>query len=245
MGLAALALAGCRIREPGPRWVEPHGQGQFKAIAASSRGLTALGKTSGVYRFPGDFGRPWVPIWHGVAIGVAATDVTSFGLTATGELWRLDRSASLWRTLPPGATALYRGANTDLLAVVDGHLVRVGDSSLEKFACAFAVRSASSQGSKTYVVKADGSVWLAEGERCDPVDIGGAVDELAATIDSLYILRAGRPFVIDKGRAVALPLPIVIRADKRREVHLQSLAASARMLWALSTEGSAFQLLDP
>jgi hypothetical protein len=241
--MAAFALVACRIHEAQPRWVEPHGQGQFTAIAASARGLTALGTVPGVYDFPGDWGRNWVPRWQGAAVSVAATDKVSFALTASGEIWRLSGGASPWRTVK-GATALYAGPSSELLATVDGELVKVKADSLEKHPCSPNVRSVSTRGSKSYIVKTDGSVWLSEGDRCDAFDVGGPVDDLAVTARSTYVLRGGVPFVVNRGRIVALPRPRVFRNDQSREVSVRALSASAYVLWALSAEGNAFQLLE-
>jgi len=244
LGAVFLASA-CRISEPKPRWTEAHGLGQFKAIAASARGVVALGASSGFYKAPGDWGRNWIPLGSGTAVALAANDSAAFALSGTGEILRIEGSAAHWRTLPAGVSALFGGPDNGLLAVVDGALHRVEKDSITEFVCSVPARSVSARGSKAYVVKPDLSLWVAEQGRCEPVALDGPVEEVAATRTSVYVLYAGRPFVIAGRQRVSLPLPEVIRTDVAREVALRAISASANVLWALSVEGSAFQFAAP
>jgi hypothetical protein len=243
--LVVALLPGCRIADPKPRWVEVHGQGYFRAIAASSRGAAAIGHRSGLYTYPGDWGRPWIQAWSGSAVGVAANGSANYALAADGQIWRIARGVTLWREGGANISAIFGGPHDELFAIVDGAAKRLTRTALEPMPCSVQVRSIAATDAAVYLLGVDGRLWNATTEACPLIDVGGPVDSVAATKLGFYFLRAGVVFEVKGGRTRELAPPRIIRNSKFQQESVMSLSASAYTLWALTNEQHAFQLLTP
>ncbi len=244
--LLALTLAGCRIDAAAPRWTEAHGQGYFKSLAASSRGVAALGAASGVYSYPGSWGRPWLPAWDQPAVSIAATDSATYVLQQSGDVFRIEGAPRGWTHIPPRPKmALFGGPPDRLYAILDGTPHRIDAAAIAPLECGVPARHLVVRESAVLVVREDGAVWRASGAECARVALPGPVDSLALTRKDTFALRQGRAFYVEHGRFEPLPEPLRYRQYRAVPVALAEITASKNTLWALSADGLAFQLAMP
>jgi len=246
LAVTLVMLNACRIAATSPTWVEAHGRGYFSAIAASARGLAALGAGSGVYGYPGEFGRPWLEVWNRSAVALAASESSTYALTADGEIWLVQPNPSLWRKLPmEKAPRLFGGANDDLFAILDGIPKRIKRDTIEDLPCSMPAQGLAARAADVFVLSQDGSVWLAKGNRCEPVALDAHPQSIAVTADTLFVLEGGVAHYVRGRTAIPLPAPSLFRGQGSREQRFAELSASNDTLWGLSSEGQAFQLVMP
>lgn len=245
VGLAAFA-ASCRVETVGPRWTEAHGQGWFKALAASSKGLAGLGLPVGVYAYPGDWGRPWRQVWTQSGLSIAATDEDTYVLQANGDVVRLSQAARPWARLEADAdTMLFGGPPDRLYAIVKGRPQRIEPSAATALDCGVPARRLAITERAVFVVQEGGALFRADDAGCARVELSGPVDDFAVTREHHFALRHGRAYVVERGKLEPLPVPQRYRQNQGTPEALAEITASRNVLWALSSGGLAFQLAMP
>lgn len=240
-------LVGCRFSPSEATWVEQHGGGDMRAIAASSRGLAAFGSRSTTYTCPGDWGRPWLEAWSKSGVALGATDQATYVVTDDGDMWRLAPSPRQSQRLHfTRQVALFGGRNDDLYGILDGAVQRLtGPERDRAIDCGVKAKRLAVTEREVYVLADTGNLFRFGDNACSPFALSKTIDDIAATSTALYALKAGVPYVVHKGRLEALPVPILHRGAVNDAVLLNSLSASKNSLWALSQKGQVFLLQPP
>jgi hypothetical protein len=244
--MAAL-LVGCRFSNGEATWVEQHGGGDMRAIAASSRGVAAFGSRSNTYTCPGDWGRPWLEAWSKTGVALGATDLATYIITDDGEMWRLASSPrQTQRVQFKRQIALFGGRKDELYGIVDGEIQKLaGRDQGRTIDCGAPAKRLAITEHEIYVLADTGKLFRFRDDACTPYALSSTIDDIAATSTALYALKAAEPYVVRGKHLEALPIPILHRGAASEPVRLNSLSASKNSLWALSQKGQVFLLQPP
>jgi hypothetical protein len=249
----AFAGASCRIRAgTAPYWQETHGESSFKSLAATQKGAIVLNREgNALYRYPGEWGRPWVEEARLVASIVAGSPTAIYVFDERGGI----------RRRASGSIRSYSGSNgwkvsaltaseTDALYVVsEGRVRAVREDRLSEELCPGrdAKVIAASGDEVVWVVDEGGNLLRADRTTCTPVDAPAALTAVSAFGAALSVVnRRGMAFRrLDNGWQTLAP-PIRYRPDQfPQQAKIVALAQSELWLWAMDEEGCIHFLSDP
>jgi hypothetical protein len=247
VGVICVALvSGCRIARSEARWVEAHGAAEMSQIAASPRGVDGYGSAS-VRHYPGGYADPWTLAWTGQAISLAATLEATYTLTTTGDVVRTQNgSSNVWRaTGGRRLSSIHGGLTNELFGISQGVPLRLSEYGEHALACRGPALQITALDTDAYVLNQDGSVEVDRSGRCERVSLPSKASAIAVNHGSFYFLAGDAAYERQGDAVTKLPNPIVYRGNRRDVTHLASLSASENILWARSTEGFVFQLVQP
>jgi hypothetical protein len=251
--LAALGVwlgvwsAACRIEPEGARWLEAHGDVNVREIAASSRGLEAIGMNRHVYHYPGAWVTPWVESSSTQSLQLAASALAVYLLDEQGAIWRVPVSGTAVRwefSLPWQVTDLAVDELDRVYAISHGRIGRVDGDVWTALGCALPARSVSASTDGVYVVSEDGRLWLTRGSSCDEVKTPGPLTSVAAHRGKLAIASQGTAYIRRRESWHALPRPVLYRDTGLIPTTIETVALSQNTLWAKGTEAHVLMLSE-
>ncbi|HSZ83727.1 MAG TPA: hypothetical protein VLA14_15685, partial [Polyangia bacterium] len=87
--VAACVLLACRFQPNHPSWIEAQGQAQGARVGAWSGGALTIGTDRRLWRYPGEWSRPWLPEGPQQELRALAGSPTSiYGVLADGQVAR-------------------------------------------------------------------------------------------------------------------------------------------------------------
>jgi hypothetical protein len=250
LSLLLLQLAACRFTPDQVRWIEAHGDATVREIAASPRGVEAVGTNGRIYRSPGAWAKPWVERFDIPSTQVAASPRATYFVDTEGVLWRGGvgkpvrwKSSAAW-----GIADLAVTEADDIYVISSGRVGRVQAQTLTLLPCATVVSALAASVEGVYAVTVDKQLLRMDQSEsgCQAVDVPGPVTSVAAYGDRLAVVSRGVAHVRRDGRWQALPDPVLYREERGQQTFkLASVAMSRNTLWARDEEGHVFMLSDP
>jgi hypothetical protein len=254
-----LALAGtsCRIRSgTTPYWQETRGQARFKALTANRKGALVLNlEGTALYRYPGEFGRPWIEEARLDAALVASSPEAIYVTDSHGLLHRHNRGGDDDTVLDFAGSETWRiaamsASDTDALYVVaDGRVRAVRNEALAEDVCPGAKPKAiaASGADLVWVVTEGGDLLRGQTGSCTPTRAPPALAALSAFGSALTVVDGGGS-VYRRGPDGwrELDPPVRYRPNAFPETtRIVGLAQSELWLWARDEGGYVYVLSDP
>jgi hypothetical protein len=243
----SLVPLGWRFAPARTIWVEAHGEGTVRHIAASPGGVLGVGTSSRVHRSPGEWGNSWPERVEGPAVLVGASPAATYWTDAAGELFRQkegQRPKSVASSGSWDVTALGVNERDEPFVIAARRARKVVGGRLADVACSMPCVALSAAGDRLYVVTEGGELFVAAGGECRPVDAPAGVKHVAAFGERLAIVdRAGVAHVYAEGAWTRLPAPRFFRAGSPpRTAALAEVAMSEFALWAMDDGGRVYLL---
>ncbi|HEX4403315.1 MAG TPA: hypothetical protein VH560_00700, partial [Polyangia bacterium] len=184
--VAALVTgAACRFQPNHPSWIEAQGQARGVRVGAWARGALTIGTDRHLWRYPGEWSRPWLPEGPPQELRALAGSPTAvYGVLADGQVARYQDGA--WApyagSIGWGASDVSASEDGVVLVVVSGHVRRVDGLELRDTVCpALAAAGVASLGlERAFVLDGDGALYDGGPGRCDHVDAPVRLVRIAA-----------------------------------------------------------------
>ncbi|HMJ10686.1 MAG TPA: hypothetical protein VK524_04720 [Polyangiaceae bacterium] len=239
LGLTAFSLQACRFARDEPSWVEAHGNVSVRQIAASARGVDAVGNDKRIYRYPGPYGTPWHEISTTESVAAAASPEATYIIDTSAFVWRLGPGApQRWDFSQNwAATAIAVDESDRVYVISQSRAARVVGAHLQVLACSEPVIALAACGAHAFVVSAKGQLFRAEDSACRELRVPGAVHSVAAYGQRLAIASGGIAYLQGKDGFDALPTPILYRETGRKLTDVLEVSVSKNTLWARVSEG--------
>jgi hypothetical protein len=250
-GVLLVAGAACRFQPNHPSWIEAQGQAQGVRVGAWSGGALTIGTDRRLWRYPGEWSRPWLPEGPQQELRALAGSPTSiYGVLADGQVARYQ--GGTWTpyagSIGWGASAVSASEDDVLLVIVSGHVRRVDGLDLRDTVCpAIAAADVASVGlERAFVLDGEGALFDGGAGRCDRVDAPMRLVRIAANGRRLVGVGVdGTVWRRRDGAWAALP-PIEKYRPARAafEPRARDVAVSVNSTWLMDEEGAIFVLSD-
>jgi hypothetical protein len=230
-------------------WIEAHGSAQMRSIAASPRGVDAIGDGGRLYHYPGPFGRPWENLNAPSATRVAASLEAAYVLDTEGYIWRIrllgGSHRHRWEYSADWHASFVAADESDRVYVIsNGAAHRVKHQELEALACTDSVVALSVARGRAYLVTQAGELLVARGKRCDRVRAPGRVGSVAAYGEALVVVAGGDAYRKQDQGWQKLPRPVAHRATSMSVNTVLQVSLSLRTLWARDGAGLVYMLSE-
>jgi hypothetical protein len=250
-GVLLVAGAACRFQPNHPSWIEAQGQAQGARVGAWSGGALTIGTDRRLWRYPGEWSRPWLPEGPQQELrALAGSQTAIYGVLADGQVARYQGGA--WApyagSIGWGASEVSASEDDVLLVIVSGHVRRVDGLELRDTVCpAIGAAAIASVGpERAFVLDGEGALFDGAPGRCDRVDAPVRLVRIAANGRRLVAVGAdGTVWRRRDGAWAALP-PIEKYRPARApfEPRARDVAVSVNSTWLMDDEGAIFVLSD-